>query len=247
MTNIIESKIDLYRFGVKTGKVFITNADSATNIDSEARSNNFRWIIARCESTSISAAQQLEDMGFRLMDTLLYSELQKLPDVGSIPPCGYNWRHSSPDDSTVVSNIARSAFSGYQSHYHADPKLPRDLCNETYADWASKSCLDSDIASQVIIAYQTHEPNHPIAFGALKVRERSTIEGVLFAVDPHHLRRGLFSFLLKQCCFLAKELNFAIVLYSTQITNIATQRTLGRLGFLPTKYVYTFHKWYEQE
>ena len=48
--------------------------------------------------------------------------------------------------------VAAASFRDYFGHYHADPRLDRAKCDETYASWAERSCVDEAVASGVLVA-----------------------------------------------------------------------------------------------
>jgi GNAT superfamily N-acetyltransferase len=201
-----------------------------------------RFLIARCSTQDLPAAQAMESLGFRLMDTLVYYRRdiqgQPLPERGKVPT-----RHVLPDDVEDVRQIARDAFRGYNSHYHADPRLDCAACDDVYVDWAVRSCSQKDLADEVLIAEAEEESQ---GFLTIKILETNDGDGRLFAVAPRAQGRGIGQALLVDGLYWCREQELQGMVISTQITNLVSQASWVRVGFTPYQSFYTFHKWFEE-
>jgi GNAT superfamily N-acetyltransferase len=202
------------------------------------------FLIARCSTQDLAAAQAMENLGFSLMDTLVYFrrdiQSQPLPERRKVPT-----RHVIvPDDVENVRQIAREAFRGYDSHYHADLRLDRAVCDDVYVDWAVRSCSQKDLADEVLIAEEGEESQ---GFLTLKILETNDGDGRLFAVAPRAQGRGVGQALLVDGLYWCLEQGLQGMVISTQITNRVSQASWVRVGFTPHQSFYTFHKWFDEQ
>ena len=66
------SDLDEKRFGVKTAKTSPLRADDIGRVMDFCANHRVEFLIARCPSDELKAAQEMERLGFSLMDTLLH-------------------------------------------------------------------------------------------------------------------------------------------------------------------------------
>lgn len=236
----LRSAIDSDRFGVAVGKVQLaSHADLAAALD-DARAEGLDLLIARTSANDLAAAHALEDAGFRLMDSILYF---RRPLADPSPPAADFVRLARLSDVDAVVAVAQMAFHDYPGHYRSDPRLPRELADGIYPDWARRSLTDQPtVADRVLVA----EVDGEIAgFGALKF-QGEVADGTLFGVAPAWRGRGVYRELLLAALDAARVAGCTVMEYSTQLTNIPAQRTITRLGFTLDHAVFTFHRWFEQ-
>ena len=112
-------------------------------------------MIARVSTNEISVAQDLEKLGHRLMDTLVYYKFDyaKKPAPQNVTPFVIRNVSGNIDYALEVSSVAGEAFAGYFGHYHADSKLDRKVSDSIYSDWAYRSTIDSSVANAVLGAF----------------------------------------------------------------------------------------------
>ena len=237
------SSMDETRFGIRSARAISLTADLLPQVMDFCRNERVRFLIARCSTQELPAAQAMESLGFNLMDTLVYFRRdlqgQPLPDRHKIPT-----RLVAPGDVENIRQITRQAFRGYTSHYHADPRLDRAACDEIYIDWAVRSCSQKDLADEVLIA----DPGKRVqGFLTLKILETKDADGRLYAVTPKAQGRGIGQALLLDGLHWCRERGMQGMVISTQITNLASQVSWVRVGFTPYKSFYTFHKWFDEE
>lgn len=233
------SPIDEERFGIVTARDPHVTAETLRAALEYCRAHRVELFIARCATDDLAAAQSLEGAGARIMDTLVYytrSLGAPLPESTSAVPI----RTARPEDAADVQRVAREAFLGYRGHYHADPRLERERCDETYASWAHRSCVEPDVATRVLVAQ--HEGR--IA-GFLTMLERGPDEQeiVLNGVEPRAQRHGIYRSLVLSAIRAAHSDGAKQLGVSTQLTNVAVQKAWVRLGFEPARSYYTFHLW----
>jgi GNAT superfamily N-acetyltransferase len=242
--SIVElSALDEERFGIRTAKAVIGDESGVREAIESARALGARMFIVRCRTNDVHTAQKLEKSGCELMDVLVYfsRDLQKHPIAGEKPRVTIRTVRES--DSSEVAAVARASFAGYFGHYHADPRLDRAKADEVYVSWAHRSCVDREVANEVLIA--EHE-DEIVGFATLRLNTPSEGEGVLFAVLPSAQGRGIYrSFMLRGMEWCAEQ-GASTMVVSTQITNIAVQKVWTRLGFEPHKSYLTFHRWFDE-
>ena len=235
------SDIDTQRFGIVIARHSAVSADSMREVLTQCRERGVSMLIARCDAADLRTAQALELAGATLMDTLVYyqRELNRpiLPDDSQI-----SVRRLMPDDVDAVSTAAKAAFKNYFGHYHADPRLARDKCDEAYVSWAERSCRDPTVASTVIVGER--EGAGVIGFLTLQVRGAEEWEIILNGVHPSHQRQGAYRALLVGAIEEARAGGARLLSVSTQLTNIGVQKAWCRAGFEPRNSFYTFHVWF---
>jgi GNAT superfamily N-acetyltransferase len=176
------------------------------------------------------------------MDTLVYYRR----DLAGIPlpdRPGVRIRPFIPEDNDAVRHIAQEAFKGYDGHYHADERLDRTACDDLYVDWAVRSCLQKELADEVLIAESDEKL---VGFLTLKITETGDSDGRLFAVDPPAQGRGIGQALLVEGLYWSHQRGLRGMVISTQITNLRSQVSWVRTGFTPHLSFYTFHKWFDE-
>jgi len=239
---VVLSAIDEERFGVRTAKASNVSLQRLPHIMEFCRTNKVVFLIARCLARELPTVQAMERQGFSLMDTLVYFErdLVKSPMPSELPKAEI--RPVRPGEENEVREIAAQAFHGYLGHYHMDPRLAPEKCDEVYADWAYSSCISRDVADEVLIA----ELDNGIAgFASVRLNDPETGEGVLSGVAPFARKRGIHRALMvgRMSWCLAQRAKYMVI--STQLTNIFAQKNWVRLGFEPSYAYYTFHKWFD--
>lgn len=236
------SALDLDRFGIVTARAPLVTAADVEPALAFCRSNRVRLLIARCRTEDLAAAQRLEAEGARLMDTLVY--FARPVDRGvSEPSPAVPVRLLREGEADEVLHVAADAFSGYSGHYHADPRLDRSACDAVYASWAHRSCLDPAVADRVLVA---ELEGRLVGFLTLKARAPGEQEIVLNGVSPRAQRHGVYRSLVLGAVAQARADGADRLVVSTQVTNVAVQRTWTRLGFEPSHSFYTFHLWLDR-
>jgi len=236
------SPLDESRFGVHTARAISLTASDLPRVMDFCRAERVEFLIARCSTQDLQAAQEMERLGFSLMDTLVYfrRDLTRppLPETPFATICS-----ARPGDVEDVHQIARDAFRDYGGHYHADPRLDRTACDELYVDWATRSCTQKDLADEVLIA---EADEGPLGFLTLKTVDTRDADGRLYAVTPRAQGRGIGQALLIEGLRWCLGRGLQGMVISTQITNLASQISWVRVGFSPYQSFYTFHKWFEE-
>lgn len=239
---VILSDIDEKRFGVRTAKAHRVTAETLGFILDFCRKNSVIFLIARCDASEMKIVQAMEAEGFFLTDTLLYYKCDLQTRPVSVASQGVSIRPLRTGEAEIVRLLASEAFHGYCGHYHADPRLDRDRCDEVYASWAYRACTSKEVADHVFVA----ELNCTlVGFAALKMINSEEDELILNAVHPDAQEAGVYSTLvsaLKEWCFSRGAHS---LIASTHLRNTGAQKTWTRQGFELSNALYTFHKWFD--
>jgi len=235
------SRLDEDRFGVRTAKCGRLGLEVIPEVMTFCREHQVELLIARCPTAWLPVAQELEQQGFLLMDTLIY--FSRNIRTGRIPRArpGITVRGYRPGDEDVIRRIAGECFHDYLGHYHSDSRLDRKKCDEVYADWALRSCLSRDPADVVIVACVRDDI---AGFGTMHMNDSRQGEGLLFGVSPSFRGQGVYRAIMIHCLNWCAERGLEEMTISTQVTNLASQKTWIRLGFEPVSAFYTFHRWF---
>ncbi|MCS6871243.1 MAG: GNAT family N-acetyltransferase [Anaerolineae bacterium] len=236
------SPIDEMRFGIRVARIHELTQETLDETLEFCRDHAVKMLIARTPSQAIRFVQQLEDLGFRLMDTLVYyrRDLVRTP-VPELQNAALT-RPVRTGDETVVREIAAQAFQGYLGHYHADPRLDLAACDAVYVSWAERSCVDRAVADEVLVA---ELEGQLVGFLTLRRNTPEQVEIVLNGVAPSAQGRGVYRELVIHALVQSKAWKAQETVVSTQIVNLAPQKVWVRLGFEPFQSYYTFHKWFD--
>ena len=235
------SILDQERFGVKTAKSRDFIWHDSPEMLSQCRQNHVQLLIARCPSSNLKTAQELERRGFLLMDTLVYYEHNLHLTNIIVPNEKITIRGILPGEAEDVRALAAESFKGYCGHYHADPKLDVHQCDDVYTSWAYNSCISKDFATEVFVAVLDDKI---VGFATLRINDPKESEVVLNGVLPKTQRMGIYRMLIENSLIWSIRHCMKRMIISTQITNIAVQKVWVRVGFQPTSSFYIFHKWF---
>lgn len=239
---VANSPIDAERFGIRSARAHAERLADLDDIEQFCARDGTAFLILRAPSTAFDVVQEIEHRGGRLMDTLVYYS-RKL-QIDSLPETSGRevLRESTPADREEIGRVARSSFSEYFGHYHADPRLDRGLASEGYASWAERSAAEAGVADVVFLA---EDAEGLLGFATLRMNGVEEGEGVLFAVSPRAQGRGIYRDFMIQGMRWCAAKGASRMVVSTQITNLAVQKVWSRLGFEPSGSIYTFHRWFD--
>jgi GNAT superfamily N-acetyltransferase len=238
--NGVVSELDELRFGIRTVRGSVTSSEQVRDLVADAGEQGVRFLIVRCSADDLSTAHALESANGHLMDVLVY--FARSLAAGSLPADNpqVDIRFGGPVDAPAVVKIAAAAFRGYFGHYHADPRLRREDCDEVYTSWARRSCESEEVAGAVLIAEQE---SGPVGFMTLRMNSPEEGEAVLGGVDPAAQGKGIYRSLLVRAMSWVAAKGGATMIVTTQISNRAVQKVWTRLGFEPDRAYLTFHVW----
>lgn len=235
------SDLDGQRFGIVSAKAPLVRRDTLPEVMSFCEANRVEFLIARCPTFDLGAVQDMEGLGFLLMDTLLYFSFDLRGKRVPKDMAGVAVREGEAGDALKAKTVAAECFDGYMGHYHADPKLDRKKCDEVYQDWAYRACLSTGPRDGMLVSVSGEEVT---GFGTIHVNDEEEGEGGVFCVSPRFRSRGVYQSIMIRCLGWCSERSIKRMNISTQVTNLASQKTWVRLGFEPSHSFYTFHKWF---
>lgn len=236
------SEIDERRFGVRTVLAHGVTKEDLSQVNHFCLKNNVQLSIARVNTNHLDVVQQMEDDGYRLMDTLVYYAFKYAKKAVPEDTSQHRIRSIQPDDLDEVKTIATESFKGYYGHYHADPHLPDDKCDAVYIDWAGKSVTSEAFANEVLVIVGDNRLN---GFATLRKNSDTKGEGVLFGVAPHAQGQGIYRTMMIHGMIWCQQQGAEQMVVSTQVNNIAVQKVWARLGFEMDRSYYTMHKWFD--
>jgi GNAT superfamily N-acetyltransferase len=236
------SPLEEERFGIRTAWVRNLKEESFSAVMDFCDQQQARLLVARCSAHDLRLVHKMEQSGFQLMDTLVYyrRNLAGIPAMDE--PSGIIVRPVRPGEERAVQSIAGDAFRGYQSHYHSDPRLDPVRCDQVYSSWALHSCTVPGVADQVLVAACD---GVLVGFATLRMVTLEEGEGVLFGVAPVARGKGIYRLFMIHSLDWCRQRGAKWMIYSTQVTNFAVQKPLVRLGFEPSAFFYTLHKWFD--
>jgi hypothetical protein len=230
------SELDSRRFGKRIFRARVDDVTAVEALDEVARRERVDMLISRCEVERSPVAHALEASGHRLMDTLVH--YAGPADAFANAAWSHTVREAVKGDRARLAALAMDAFTGYDGHYHADPRLDPRLATEGYVEW-SVSCLDAD-AHRIWIAV-----DDKAAMGFLVVRREGEAGNiVLNGVASQFRRRGVYDSLVKAAGRSLFAEGAREVRSSTHIGNLTPQRAWMRHRMLIAGALYTFHKWF---
>lgn len=236
MEHAIHSHLDSQRFGVDIARLVAESPDQVAAALG-AVDPRTAMVVIRCDARDGSTVRTVEDLGGRLMDTVV---TMTTPLPKDLPPPDPRVRPATASEARRVARVARRAFEGYVGHYHADPRLPDDRCDAAYADWAHRSCRATDSRSVVLVA----EIEDAGVAGLSTCRlEDDVAVGGLDGVAPEHRRHGLYRALNLERMRWATVRGARRLRVDTHAANLPALRGLSELGFVARRVQHTFHLW----
>lgn len=237
------STIDTERFGFKIAKIENFTMPLVTLLK-DLKTNNVKMIIGRVKSADTIKLNEMEDNGFRVMDTQLTFkyEIDKFPIKRVSAGKSIVLREHTQIDTDEIVNIAGDAFNNY-GHYFADLRLDRLKCAQIYRDWARRSCLDNNLAKKIFVAEIDKKVVGFATFNTVGVSP--LLHGVcgLGAVSTAHRGAGIYPAIINYALSWGKEAGLAWEEYSCIASNFSAARSYINSGFKPFDSFITLHCW----
>lgn len=174
-------------------------------------------------------AHRAEQAGYRLMDVRV--------ELGAAAASAeLSVREHRDEDVDRLRTIART--NHHDTRFYADPRFPREGCDELYDTWIRRSC--EGWADVVLVAEA-----EGAAAGYVTVHRRDGHGSIgLIGVDPAARGRGLGEALVRgglDWCVRHRLPECRVV---TQGRNVAAQRLFQRCGFRTRSLDLWFHRWF---
>lgn len=234
---------DSERFGLGVARATLVGGCDVDALGEDARRLGATLLIARAALAERDSLAALEARAGTPLDVLVHMETQldaPHPALAAVPGQG-EWREAGRGDSGAVADLARLAFADYCGHYHTDPRLPRDRCDEVYASWARACCLDRQRADSVLLLVAGD--GGTLGFCALRLVDPLTCEFGLSSIAPGARGRGHYRSLVALGLDWARARGARRWRSSTQLGNTRVMAAWQRYGFRETLREATFHWW----
>jgi GNAT superfamily N-acetyltransferase len=236
--------LDEERFGIRSARASANSLEELDELEARCGRERVVYLVVRVPTTALNVVQEMERRGYFLTDTLVYME-RDLVNLEMPKPAGSILiRPIDEGEAHFVREVAAVAFSGYFGHYHADPHFKKEECDDIYADWAYRGCVDPKVADQVLVA---DDEGRVVGFCLIKTLGDDVAFGSLYGVHPDTRGRGAYRELVVSAMNWARDNGCVRMLESTQVTNRISQKVWARLGFEPSSSCYTFHRWFRRE
>jgi GNAT superfamily N-acetyltransferase len=232
------SDIETARFKVRSGRCDAYRAEDRDQLWAEIEAHRCDLVTIRCDAAQLSAARQLTDAGAFLADTIVTMETSAALGADGGSTLAFTIDVAGPADEQDLSWLARDAFSDYVNHYRADPHLDDAAVTDAMVEW-STSFLKSTPARGALIARKDHSP---LGYACMAL-EADTAMGVLHGVAKHWRKQGVYEQLLRAGMAWGAAHGATRMTVATQLHNLATQRTMAKLGMRVCSAEYTFHLW----
>lgn len=226
------------RFGIVAARL-TDHATPLALVNEAARALGVQMITVRVDSNALRRVQELEEDGFRLMDTLAYYGRDLADPLEPAPaPANEIIRLATPEDKTAIARVALAAFTNFIGHYHADVRLSAVAADAAYVEWAVNSAAHCSDSSPVLVALVDGKI---VAFLTLNL---ASAEIILNAVHPDEQGKGTYGRLIDKAVETSRKAGLTQLTVSTQLNNLTPQRTWVRRGFRMLYSRYTLHKWF---
>jgi len=233
------SSLDSQRFGLRVYRADVAGHESK-QIAAELLAEECDLAIIRLPAGASGLAAALSRFGFPVLhcDTLVIYEVDLSRSVVSVPTNPQlQFRIAAPFDVPALEALVADTFSGYRSHYSANPFLDPARVLEGYKEWCQGFLMRLDG-----IVWLATIDDCVVAFAACVEDAISKIgEGVLYGVDPRYAGVGIYGDLIRHTRNDFKSKGFRTMRVSTQVWNLAVQKVWAREGFTMASTKDTLH------
>lgn len=238
--------LDTNRFCIKIANMNVFDLPLA-ELKPMLLKDKVRLVISRIKGEDIQLLNQLEEIGFRVMDTQLKYKYLLFPENLKSRTKSKNNVQVRPfinTDLPVVLEIASKSFNGH-GHYYADLKLDRGKVSEIYRDWIKRSCLNKSVADLVLIGTVNQKVAGFLSFKIYKKEGKSFAAGGLGAVDSQFRGLNVFRSIVYEGLQWGMENSLAWEEHNVLISNYPVNGSFISEGFKITDSYYTLHFWVE--
>lgn len=238
------SEGDAAVLGFPIARVMVETRDDILAGEQFARERGAPLLVARCRAAELSTVHALTDAGHRLMDTQVRFSCRLVAAIRGQGESRYRFRFGTAADAPAVRQLARDAFRGFPSHYHADARLDRDRCDDIYAHWVVETLQAQRPNEAVIVA---DDDEGVTVFGIVRVRDR-VAEAVLGGTRPTlgGSRAFLYGAMIREGIRHAVSLGATRGVTSASAVNFVVQHVLIRGRWMPADTIHTFHRWLDE-
>lgn len=235
------SELDSNRFGFRVYRGNLDEFDEA-ELHNEIVSQKVDIAIVRTPAGSNPGLGQLFRFGLSPIhaDTLVYHEARLSAHIDSpAKNIGVVFEEANAKDLAELSSIATKAFSGYVSHYSANPYFEQTKVLAGYTDWSSRYLSETGIGN---VTWVAKLDGAIVAFAGCTTDSLTGVcEIALNAVRPDQQGKGLYGDLIRHVKSQFRDRGYTTIRISTQLWNYAVQKVWGREGFTLLKAYDTYH------
>lgn len=232
------AELESRRFGLHIGRADLGSIPGGTAaLIDEIRASDFDLVVLRYPAAETTLFAQLLGTGYAVIhaDTLLYAE-KTLSGPDPVELARFDHRVASVADRSTISDLVGEVFDQYGSHYSANPVLDPDVVRAGYVEWAHSFIGSRDRAFLVL-----SDPGEDELRAFSTVDTTSPGEIVLVGVTPGARGHGWHG---RASAVAEAQLRHAgchTAWSSTQIHNIAVQRSWRTRGYVPRLSLQTVH------
>jgi len=205
-----------------------------------AASKRINVIFARVPLDDLPTIRSIELEGGFLTDILLtfYINLRRRFDFVKVKS-NAKITHASEKDRKALMEMAKNTFK--IDHFHADPNLPNNECDELYAKWIA-NCIDGS-ADVILVA---KKGNGVVGFITCKIQHviGDYNYGVidLIGVNEEYRGKGIGCLLISEALKWFSRYTDSVYV-GTQARNIPAVRLYEKMGFRQVFSEATLHLW----
>jgi ribosomal protein S18 acetylase RimI-like enzyme len=238
------SEMDTLRFGFKVAKINEFSDTPLKTIQS-FKQKGIKLVISRVSTSDVGLINEMEEVGFRLKDVqVTYNFDLEKNSPPSVPDNSYKYRSFKQSDTSSIVSIAAESFQDY-GHYSKNEKTEVANTSRIYEDWARRSCLNKDIADNIIVAEKSGNVAGFLSYKVLMERQSRYAAGVMGAVANDHREGGVFLGINIASLHWAKKEGMRRVENNVLVTNLPVNKTYISLGYRIIRSETTFHCWLE--
>lgn len=242
---------DCAQLGLESAKVEHLEAGDAASAEAavqravtEAKARGYVHLAARVDTGDRLGTRALQAAGFRLVDTVVHLAVTPETFTGPVPAVpAFTLRWATAEDANALGELSAKAFSDPSAtfnRYLNDPRLTAEQVRRVYFTWGSTSvggpAADATLvvlAGERLAGYLTLK--HPDERGKARVP--------LNAVDPAFRGKGLYRWLVSEAARRMFERGATKLEVTTQLQQLAVQKTWWQLGGALEGSSYSFHLW----
>jgi hypothetical protein len=230
-------------FGFRVARTFVGSEEDVAAAERFCREQEVPLLVARCHAGHTPLVHVLTRRGHLLMATQSRYSCRLAVAVRKQPDDRYPIRTATAADRDALRELTREAFAGYPSHYHADPRLDRDRCDEVYVHWVLDALAAGRSEESLFVA---ERQGRFTGFGLFRARGRDC-EALLAGARPGSdtTRAFVYRAILREGERRALAAGATRAFTNINIDHYAVHHTLNRESWTPVGAIHTFHWWAE--
>ncbi len=241
-------------FGISMGQAPLFVHDAGEGVRAEigqlagalrdaCRAGGVVHLNVRADADDLALMQCLEGNGFYLADTIVtYIFIPRRQQLGHGKYL-FKTRLYEPRDHDAVLAVAAAACRNFIGRYHADPHLPRELCDRLYQAWA-RQLLDGGIAETIIVAERKGTVvgflGYRLKRDILEATGVRCVGGGLGGCTPEGF--GAYTAIIEEAMREGMH-RYDMQDFETQLNNVNIVRIYQKLNFEYARAKHTFHAW----